>query len=124
MEIQLQKQARATDLLNEQYRSLLQHQSTPPVASSHRSNTNFNASGPFAGLQESSSLGHLLQEVGPSVHQPEPNQDQLQKQLLQDFYQKLERDRALAGQYKFHSNSSSRRTRIVPLRGTSESVLS
>lgn len=52
-------------------------------------------------MQESPSLGHLLQEVTPNVHTSEPNYektDQLQKQLLQEFYQKLERDRVLAGQ--------------------------
>lgn len=75
MDIQLQKQARATDLLNEQYRSLLQHQATATVAPSHRSNSNFNAGGAYSGLQENASLGHLLQEVAPNVHQSEPGQD-------------------------------------------------
>lgn len=65
---------------------------------SHRSNANYTPGSAFSGLQESPSLGHLLQEVTPSVHSAEPNQDQLQKQLLQEFYQKLERDRVLAGQ--------------------------
>ena len=51
-------------------------------------------------MQESPSLSHLLQEATPSVHQSDPSyeKDQLQKQLLQEFYQKLERDRVLAGQ--------------------------
>lgn len=104
MEIQLQKQARATDLLNEQYRSLLQHQNTgsASLAQSHRSNAaNFTPTGTYAGMQDGASLGHLLQEVTPNVHPSETNYekaDHLQKQLLQEFYQKLERDRVLAGQ--------------------------
>lgn len=49
---------------------------------SHRSNANFSSGGAFSGLQESPSLGHLLQEVTPNVHSSEPNYektDQLQK---------------------------------------------